>query len=467
MRWVAMWQTRLLFEFVLFARVLVRVETGHASEGAPLQTKVSSDTCLIVEQEALCPSLVQGAIVKWKVKPEELDTRRPHAEGPPFAAKRPPIIAVTKLLQNLAGTDMNRSLQVVGHGFTALVQSLPGSVTLWSAGAVVVFVGLCFCTASFCCYMLPHVREEQQEELLPSAPGPTLVAKRETSPLPKRGASLLPSRRARTPSPWSAASMQPSRGPSPDSAAGHAASQPGKEDQSSLEAEGRGQAAPQGQAPLRGQVPRQPPALGAPVPEEGLTLGAPDGPRLCPELVVPEGNECVLFVPVARPSATESSVTVSDSHGMPVFNATFKSDQKHLVLTSATGSGVFASCREAEMDQDTHRNRDNRSSVLTIFYRSEQPYGTLRGDGPRPAHGYSVSAHTGWRVRFRGDPESHNLNATDDQGHLLAITEQGTTKRAIRIGPNVDAGLVALAVLGIDLLVLASSRAAAPALCSH
>uniref|UniRef100_A0A7S2MD21 Tubby C-terminal domain-containing protein n=1 Tax=Alexandrium andersonii TaxID=327968 RepID=A0A7S2MD21_9DINO len=157
-------------------------------------------------------------------------------------------------------------------------------------------------------------------------------------------------------------------------------------------------------------------------------------------------------------------IAISDARGVPVFKAVFlnapgrpsgrkKSDFKRLVLSSATGDAIFAFCRDTEVDPHTGH------SGLAIFRHSEQLFGDLRADGPRPANGYSVSTHRGWRMRFRGDPDGRNLNATDENGRLLAITEShGPARRSVRIGPLVDAGLIAISVLGIDVLGMGYSE---------
>lgn len=177
-----------------------------------------------------------------------------------------------------------------------------------------------------------------------------------------------------------------------------------------------------------------------------------DGSHLCPELVVPSGSECTLVIPRVGPTSSGlSPLSICDARGVPVFKASFSSSgdagARRLALSSATGDAVFSFCRDLPYDPATGQRG------FAIFHYSERRFGELRADGPRPANGYSITSRKGWRVRFRGDPEGRNLNATDDHGRLLAITEGvGTGTRSVRIGPVVDAGLIAMAVLGIDLL---------------
>uniref|UniRef100_A0A7S0FTE0 Phospholipid scramblase n=1 Tax=Pyrodinium bahamense TaxID=73915 RepID=A0A7S0FTE0_9DINO len=179
-----------------------------------------------------------------------------------------------------------------------------------------------------------------------------------------------------------------------------------------------------------------------------------EGPHLCPELVVPEGDERTLLVPLATPSGSSKAITVCDLHGLPVCKAAFsaaKPSDRRMILSSVTGNAVLAFCRDAGVDQGTG---------LAIFDRSGRAFGTLRADGPRPADGYSVVLACGcWQLRFRGNPPNRDLNVTDDRGSWLAGTEaHGAARYSVRVGPHVDAGLMILAVLGIDLLLLTGSE---------
>jgi len=188
----------------------------------------------------------------------------------------------------------------------------------------------------------------------------------------------------------------------------------------------------------------------------------PAGPHLCSELVVPEGSECTLLVPRLPPSRlwSGSSVTIDDARGVPVFKATFSlasgqlsRDAKRLALSSATGDNVFAFCCDGEAPPG------GGHAGLSILHQSEVTFGALRMDGRDSANGYSVVTRRGWRIHFRGDLQAGNMNATDDQGRLLAIAEpSGSSRRSVRIGPLVDAGLITLSLLGIDLLEYEAPR---------
>mmetsp|Transcript_47675 Transcript_47675/g.108428 ORF Transcript_47675/g.108428 Transcript_47675/m.108428 type:complete len:476 (+) Transcript_47675:112-1539(+) len=184
--------------------------------------------------------------------------------------------------------------------------------------------------------------------------------------------------------------------------------------------------------------------------------------HLCPELVVPEGSECTLVVPRLPGSAMDSSeVTIDDAKGAPVFHATFskastwgsvtvRQESKRLILSNATGEAVFAFCRDVEAETR------GGPIGLVIHYHSDAPFGTLRADTRDTGSGYTVVARQGSTFHFRGQPLLGNMNVTDEKGRLLAIAEpmhsHDGSRRSVRIGPLVDAGLVTLAMLGIDIL---------------
>jgi len=182
----------------------------------------------------------------------------------------------------------------------------------------------------------------------------------------------------------------------------------------------------------------------------------PSGVHLCPELVVPEGSECTLIVPRLSGGGS-SQVTVDDTRGVPVFCAAFNNDTtwqariretKRLILSSTSGDTIFAFCRDDEAQ--------GGPSGLVIHHHSEAPFGVLHADSRDAGSGYTLVARQGFKVHIKGDHLLGNMNVTDESGRLLAIAtplhQGGGAHRSLRIGPLVDAGLVALGLLGIDFL---------------
>lgn len=192
------------------------------------------------------------------------------------------------------------------------------------------------------------------------------------------------------------------------------------------------------------------------------------GLTICSELVVPPDNECTLLLPLISERdglGAVETVTVDDARGIPIFQVTVRlgprggrSAEKRLVLSSAVDDIVFASCRDAEPEPGA-RTR----AGLSIFCQADAPFGVLRPDGLDDASGYSVRSRSGGVVCFRGDARTGCMKAIDEHDCIIALTEATSwQQRWIRIGPRVDAGLVILAMLGIDLLELELDREARP-----
>jgi len=187
--------------------------------------------------------------------------------------------------------------------------------------------------------------------------------------------------------------------------------------------------------------------------------GSTGGPHLCPDLLVPGNSECTLMVPQLDVAAG-SRVCISDVKGRPVLRATLGlspvlrgcranklSDIQRLVLSSATGDATFAYCRNGESRAGGGR------TGLVMHHSSEEPFGVLNPDSCEVGCGYSLIANAGWHIYFRIDQETGNVSAIDECGKLIAVAQPtATLTHAIRVGPQVDAGMIVLAVLGIGVL---------------
>jgi len=193
-------------------------------------------------------------------------------------------------------------------------------------------------------------------------------------------------------------------------------------------------------------------------------------PHLCPELVVPENNECTLLLPEIQMEAgqgasgcshQQSILSIDDLNGMPVMFAACTTAplpppsqhdlsglSKRLVLRSALEDVVLASCADA-VEADS-----SGDPGLLIFNKANEQCGVLRACSPGGNRGFMASLTTGQKVLVRRDKQvSGTYYATDEDGWLLACTENAERGRVIRISPQVDAGLMTLAMLGTDLLV--------------
>lgn len=183
---------------------------------------------------------------------------------------------------------------------------------------------------------------------------------------------------------------------------------------------------------------------------------------LCPELVVPDNTECTLRMQRLPPrgAARVGSVALKDSHGKTVFQASFDLGRglvrgsRRLTLTNPTSDAVFAFCCDGH----------DVGSGLTIFNGNAAPFGQLHraeGDGVNAVEGYVVRCNRGYVLNILGDVVSGNMNIADREGRLLAMAEpvhHEEGSRGVRVGPFVDAGLVAIALLGIDILEFLKSE---------
>jgi len=178
------------------------------------------------------------------------------------------------------------------------------------------------------------------------------------------------------------------------------------------------------------------------------------GPHFCADLVVPEGNECSLLVPKLPSSRAcpGGEVLIQDEQGVPVFFAAWSTlaarDTKRLILRSATDDTVFGHCRDALLEPG------GRLAGINIYPEGQdKPFGVLCAGSGRDPDGYSVWMQSGWQIFLTGDFQSGEVKARDESGSLLAmISASGVSSRTVRIGPNVDAGLLTLTMLAMDLL---------------
>uniref|UniRef100_A0A7S4RL65 Uncharacterized protein n=1 Tax=Alexandrium monilatum TaxID=311494 RepID=A0A7S4RL65_9DINO len=191
--------------------------------------------------------------------------------------------------------------------------------------------------------------------------------------------------------------------------------------------------------------------------------GMDAGSFLCPELVVPKGSECKLMVPRLPLSGPESGgqVAVCDREGRPVLKASYSflpvgggnkgsrpRSLKRLLLTGATGETTFAFCRDAEVQAG-----GGKATRLTLYHRSGETFGVLSADGYQAGSGYSVVTHKGCTIYIRDGLKVGAMNATDDSGCLLAAMEpSGPSQTSLRVCQCVDAGLLTLILMGMDVL---------------
>lgn len=189
------------------------------------------------------------------------------------------------------------------------------------------------------------------------------------------------------------------------------------------------------------------------------------GPYLCPELVVPEHNECTLLVPELKISEAcpNGIISIDDVNHSAVLLTSYSimpkppsapyevpGNGKRLVLRSALEDVVVASCRDADPDPA------GGPPGLTILNKADEVCGMLRPSGPGSRNSFVVVLWSGQKVLIRKDIQGRCTYATDEDAWMLACLEEEVSegKRMLRISPQVDAGLITLAILGTKLLEL-------------
>jgi len=182
---------------------------------------------------------------------------------------------------------------------------------------------------------------------------------------------------------------------------------------------------------------------------------------LCLELVVPESRECTLLIP--RPwIAVHNPLRVADARGVAVFTASFVSGQgrfpqdRVLILASADDGAQFGVLGEV-----THAL--TIGPCVTVYNSTGGIFGLLK---PAVHFQSAYVLAIGGRdcVFVSGDSIEGATSIKDDEGRLLAIAEPrpnittGNDLRSVTVGPLVDAGLILLCFLGVDMLEFAKHR---------
>jgi len=172
------------------------------------------------------------------------------------------------------------------------------------------------------------------------------------------------------------------------------------------------------------------------------------GQHLCPELVVPPGNECSLLVPHASASRTQSILSINDVNRVPVFRVSFQNDvsgnyqPRRLALSNANGGRVFAYACDG-------------LGGFTLHHQAGAIVGEFRAEESATGVSFAVDMRSGMRMKISRDAK-HKLKFKDESGHLLAVAKTSTESSdmpvdLLRIGSLMDAGLVVLAMLCVQL----------------
>jgi hypothetical protein len=180
-----------------------------------------------------------------------------------------------------------------------------------------------------------------------------------------------------------------------------------------------------------------------------------DGLPLCAEIVVPEGNECILSVPIVDLSASPKPLAIKDISGTTVLTMALATEThtRNLSLSSVS-VGVLAKA---------HHDLAARPLVIRIADRTDNAFGVLEpfGTGVGEAT-YMFTSTTGNQITITTDAiqSSMSMRTCGKNGRLLAMVEETNSvcSRTLVVGSGVDVGLVLLCMYGIGLL----TKSAAP-----
>jgi len=187
-------------------------------------------------------------------------------------------------------------------------------------------------------------------------------------------------------------------------------------------------------------------------------VGPNVGQHLCPELVVPQGNECSLLVPHLYSSHTQSVISISDLNHVPVFRVSFQNDwtniigngkPRRLALSNANGGRDFAYVCDGALIAE------GRPRSFTFHHQTGAIVGEISAEESATGVSFAVDLRSGLRMRIARDAKS-KLKFKNESGHLLAVAKTSTEISdmpvyLLRVGSLMDAGLVVLAMLCVQL----------------
>jgi hypothetical protein len=210
--------------------------------------------------------------------------------------------------------------------------------------------------------------------------------------------------------------------------------------------------------------PPSPPPLPRQQPRTSEVLPMDISGHLCPGLVVPQGNECVLAVPIVSRSSSRDMVPlkVQDLEGKPVIQAecltSLDMTQRPLVVLRAGAAPrlsmqsppLLAYCRSA---QEVGGNR-----TVYVYDSRDQVFAQIHRDTANGRYVLTVN-RSGLQLYFKGDLWNHTVIVTNSQNQVLAETAPSPMAfdptgsfYKLKVGPNVDVGVVLCALLSLYMV---------------
>lgn len=175
----------------------------------------------------------------------------------------------------------------------------------------------------------------------------------------------------------------------------------------------------------------------------------------CPELIVPDGSECVLMVPTLPPTAPDDHdpgdpiFHIVDQEGSTCLCIRLQSCavpgeglrratsglRERIVLMSATRLRVLAYCERHGLSFHVHCHDDELFARLS---RDE-------------TGAYAMVGRSGPLLMYNGQMTDCSVRVTNVEGQLLAYCEKGNASHiTLRVGPLVDVGLIVCGLLALD-----------------
>jgi len=166
--------------------------------------------------------------------------------------------------------------------------------------------------------------------------------------------------------------------------------------------------------------------------------------HFCADMVVPEGSECVLMVPIA-PLPAGATLDVVDVKGNFVLHMTNEGNDT-IAMTAAQGA-VMARCRRVA------------DSKFQLLRPSGESYATLVGTQDADPAQYILETKVGARHMFTGSFKRYSAVMTDDKQGVIASTERYSAPfdvtgeyYRLRAEPLTDIGLILCSMASITYL---------------
>lgn len=186
--------------------------------------------------------------------------------------------------------------------------------------------------------------------------------------------------------------------------------------------------------------------------------------HLCPGLVVPRGNECLLAVPtlaaVGMPPRSTASFNVKDLNGKAVIQCEVTQPD-----WSGGSRGPIVSLKAAGADEGAAPQllayctvgRESTARRSTYVYDSnDELFAHITKDPFKPCY-VLTSGRIGLQLVFDGNFDEHGVSVTNEQREQLSDTEPCQMSfdpvgkyYKLRVVSNVDVGIMLCGLLSID-----------------